>query len=68
VNGSWEPILPAAAVPHPRSLHCASDRREPNAARRLAKLGKVEGGDFDPEQRKWSTERSILPDVAAVGG
>ncbi len=37
---------------------------------RLAELDTVEGGDFHPYRRKWSTERKALPaqDVALSGG
>ena len=40
------------------------------ATENLAKLPEVEGGDFHPYRRKWSTERKHLPDVdvAAAGG
>lgn len=39
-------------------------------AEKLAKLTPIEGGDFHPYRRKWSTERKNLPtaDVAHAGG
>jgi hypothetical protein len=55
-------------VPKPWTRHYSRALLE--RAEGLANLGKVEGGDFHPYRRKWSTERKHLPDVdvAAAGG
>jgi len=75
--GEW-PLFPApraktevegrGEIPKAWTRHHA--RKLLERAERLAKLEKVEGGEFHPYRRKWSTERKHLPDVdvAHVGG
>lgn len=60
--------IPQGKIPKAWSRHHA--RKLLERAEALAKLDKVEGGDFHPYRRKWSTERKHLPDVdvAASGG
>lgn len=73
--GDW-PLFPAprarmnvgqSEIPKPWTRHHA--RALLDRAETLAKLPKVEGGDFHPYRRKWATERKHLPDadVAAAG-
>lgn len=62
-------LFPAPSDPtRPWTRHYARQRLR--LAEKLAKLEKMDGGDFHPYRRKWATERKHLPDadVAAAGG
>lgn len=62
-------LFPAPSEPtQPWTRHYAKQRLR--RAEDLAKLEKIDGGDFHPYRRKWATERKHLPDadVAAAGG
>ena len=75
--GEW-PLFPApratteiegrGEIPKAWTRHHA--RKLLERAEKLAKLEKIDGGDFHPLRRKWATERKHLPDVdvAAAGG